>query len=159
MKAPEKTIQLNRLNEDGQEDTVDVIMRYCAATEIGFSAMTNHEKTVDVFNPTFETVDGKIQVKEPAKATEDDYYSLIMSAIIAACEARSTNEHPVKEPVTMKDLLLRSTRQQLIAASQAVLDLRVQWLTIPDAIKPETQEEEGERKRRKNVKQPTTSTR
>ena len=158
MKAPEKTIQLNRLNEDGQEETVDVIMRYCVATEIGFSEMTDHEKTVDVFNPTFETVDGEVQIKEPAKATEDDYYKLIMSAIIAAYEARSTNEHSVKEPVTMKDLLFCSTRHQLIAASQAVIDLRVQWLTVPDAIKPETHEE-GERKRRKNVKQPTTSTR
>ena len=158
MKAPEKTIQLNRRNEDGQEETVDVIMRYCAATEIGFSEMTDHEKTVDVFNPTLENVDGKIQIKEPPKATEDDYYKLIMSAIIAAYEVRSTNEHPAKEPVTMKDLLFCSTRQQLFAALQAVIDLRAQWLTVPDAIKPEAQEE-GERKRRKNVKQPTTSTR
>jgi hypothetical protein len=158
MKVPEKTIQLNRLNADGQEETVDVIMRYCVATEIGFSAMTDHEKTVDVFNPTFETIDGKTQIKEPAKATEYDYCRLIMSAIIAAYEARSTDEHTVKEPVTMKDLLHRSTRQQFIAALQAVIDLRVQWLTVPDAIKPETQEE-GERNRRKNVKQPTTSTR
>jgi hypothetical protein len=120
--------------------------------------MTDNEKTVDVFNPTFETVDGKIQIKEPPKATEDDYYKLIMSAIIAAYEARSTNGHPVKEPVTMKDLLFCSARQQLVAALQAVIDLRAQWLAVPDAIKPETQEE-GERKRRKNVKQPTTSTR
>ena len=151
----EKTIQLTRLNNEGQEELVDVQLRYCAATEIGFSGLTDHQKTVEVFNPTIEMVDGQAKVTAQPKATDDDYIRLVMAAIIAAYEARSTDTETVEPPLTMKDLILRSTRKQIMDAVNAVLELRMQWLDIPSAIKPETEETE---EKQKNVATPTTST-
>jgi hypothetical protein len=110
---------------------------------------------VEVFNPTIETVDCQAKVTAPPKATDDDYIRLVMAAIIAAYEARSTDTETVEPPLKMKDLILRSTRKQIMDAVNAVLELRLQWLDIPLAIKPETEETE---EKQKNVATPTTST-
>lgn len=148
---PEKIIQLTRVNASGQEEVVDVAMRYCIAAEIGFSQLA--DKSIEVFNPeTAEGEGGKLVVTAPPKATDDDYIKLSMAAITAAYEARSA-----ELPVTAADILYHSTRKQTIDMMTAVMLLRIEWLSIPKDIKPEA-ESDGREKKRKNVKRPTTGT-
>jgi hypothetical protein len=149
---PERTIQLTRMNADGQEEVVDVIMRYCVRTEVMFGELTNHEKDITVFNPIPVTdANGKTTFSMP-KATDDDYLKLSLSAIIAAYEARGEDA-----PITVKDLYFHSTREQTQEMAKTIIQLRIEWLNIPKAVEQKLKAANKEKgKKKKNAKTPTT---
>jgi len=149
---PERTIQLTRMNADGQEEVVDVIMRYCVHTEIMFSELVDHKKDITIFNPEAVTdANGKITYGMP-KATDDDYIKLSLSAIMAAYEARGE-----KETITVKDIYFHCTREQVQEMIKAVMLLRVDWLNIPKAVEEKLKAANKEKgKKPKNVNPPTT---
>jgi hypothetical protein len=144
---PEKTIQLTRKGKNGDPELVDVKLRYCAATETGFEAMSG--KSMEVFNPKIVKDDkGTNQVINPI-ATDEDYIKLAMSAIIAAY-ARNEEEPPVQS----EDIIYECTRQQVMDMVMAVSEMRIQWLNIPKLIESEIKKEAETKKtsrKKKNV--------
>lgn len=144
---PEKTIQLTRKGKNGDPELVDVKLRYCAATETGFEAMSG--KSMEVFNPKIVKDDkGKNQVINPT-ATDEDYIKLAMAAIIAAY-ARNDE----KPPVQSEDIIYECTRQQVMDMVMAVSEMRIQWLNIPKLIESEIKKEAETKKtsrKKKNV--------
>lgn len=144
---PEKTIQLTRKGKNGDPELVDVKLRYCAATETGFEAMSG--KSMEVFNPKIVKDDkGKNQVINPT-ATDEDYIKLAMSAIIAAY-ARNDEEPPVQS----EDIIYECTRRQVMDMVIAVSEMRIQWLNIPKPIESEIKKEAETKKtsrKKKNV--------
>jgi len=144
---PEKTIQLTRKGKNGDPELVDVKLRYCAATETGFEAMSG--KSMEVFNPKIVKDDeGKNQVINPT-ATDEDYIKLAMAAIIAAY-ARNDEEPPVQS----EDIIYECTRQQVMDMVMAVSQMRIQWLNIPKLIESEIKKEAETKKtsrKKKNV--------
>lgn len=144
---PEKTIQLTRKGKNGDPELVDVKLRYCAATETGFEAMSG--KPMEVFNPKIVKDDkGTNQVINPT-ATDEDYIKLAMSAIIAAY-ARNEEEPPVQS----EDIIYECTRQQVMDMVMAVSEMRIQWLNIPKLIESEIKKEADTKKtsrKKKNV--------
>ena len=149
---PERTIQLTRMNADGQEEVVDVVMRYCVRTEVMFGELTKHEKDITVFNPQPITDEQGNTTFGIPKATDDDFVKLSLSAIIAAYEARGEDA-----PITVKDLYFHCTREQTQEMAKTVLLLRVDWLNIPKAVGDKLKAANKEKgKKRKNVNPPTT---
>lgn len=144
---PEKTIQLTRKGKNGDPELVDVKLRYCAATETGFEAMSG--KSMEVFNPKIVKDDkGTNQVINPT-ATDEDYIKLAMAAIIAAY-ARNDEEPPVQS----EDIIYECTRQQVMDMVMAVSQMRIQWLNIPKLIESEIKKEAETKKtsrKKKNV--------
>jgi hypothetical protein len=144
---PERTIQLTRKGKNGAPELVDVKLRYCAATETGFEAMSG--KSMEVFNPKIVKDDkGTNQVINPI-ATDEDYIKLAMSAIIAAY-ARNEEEPPVQS----EDIIYECTRQQVMDMVMAVSEMRIQWLNIPKLIESEIKKEAETKKtsrKKKNV--------
>lgn len=144
---PEKTIQLTRKGKNGDPELVDVKLRYCAATETGFEAMSG--KSMEVFNPKIVKDDkGNNQVINPT-ATDEDYIKLAMSAIIAAY-ARNEEDPPVQS----EDIIYECTRQQVRDMVMAVYEMRIQWMNIPKLIESEIKKEAETKKtsrKKKNV--------
>lgn len=144
---PEKTIQLTRKGKNGDPELVDVKLRYCAATETGFEAMSG--KSMEVFNPKIvKDYKGNNQVINPT-ATDEDYIKLAMAAIIAAY-ARNEEEPPVQS----EDIIYECTRQQVMDMVMAVSEMRIQWLNIPKLIESEIKKEAETKKtsrKKKNV--------
>lgn len=144
---PERTIQLTRKGKNGDPELVDVKLRYCAATETGFEAMSG--KSMEVFNPKIVKDDkGNNQVINPT-ATDEDYIKLAMSAIIAAY-----TRNDEKPPVQSEDIIYECTRQQVMDMVMAVSEMRVQWLNIPKLIESEIKKEAETKKtsrKKKNV--------
>lgn len=133
---PERTI-----NICGQE----VRMRYCAATETGFEALSG--KKIEIFTPTVLEYDehGKPVKIEPPKASSDDYIKLAMSAIVSAY-ARN-NEEP---PITADAIIYDANPQEVTLLLTTVIQMRAEWYQLPATI-PATETEEPKGKKRKNV--------
>lgn len=138
---PEKTITIL-----GKE----VRMRYCAAAETGYEALSGKSSTI--FSPIVEERDeeGKAtKVKQPAAAT-DDYIMLAISAIIAAYARNNENA-----PITAEDILYEATPTEITELMLAVVTLRNQWYGIPDIVPASETDEQP--KDDPNVEPPTTS--
>lgn len=134
---PERTI-----NICGQE----VRMRYCAATETGFEALSG--KKIEIFTPTVLEYDehGKPVKIEPPKASSDDYIKLAMSAIVSAY-ARN-NEEP---PITADAIIYDANPQEVTRLLTTVIQMRAEWYQLPATIPAtETNEPKG-KKNKKNV--------
>lgn len=133
---PERTI-----NICGQE----VRMRYCAATETGFEALSG--KKIEIFTPTVLEYDenGKPMKIEPPKASSDDYIKLAMSAIVSAY-ARN-NEEP---PITADAIIYDANPQEVTLLLTTVIQMRAEWYQLPATI-PATETDEPKGKKRKNV--------
>jgi hypothetical protein len=133
---PERTI-----NICGQE----VRMRYCAATETGFEALSG--KKIEIFTPTVLEYDehGKPVKIEPPKASSDDYIKLAMSAIVSAY-ARN-NEEP---PITADAIIYDANPQEVTLLLTTVIQMRAEWYQLPATI-PATETDEPKGKKRKNV--------
>ena len=144
---PERTIQLTRMNADGQEEVVDVFMRYCVRTEVMFGELTNHEKDITVFNPQPITDEQGNTTFGIPKATDDDFVKLSLSAIIAAYEARDEDA-----PITVKDLYFHCTREQTQEMAKTIMMMRVDWLNIPKPVGDKLRAANKEKgKKRKNA--------
>lgn len=126
-------------------------MRYCAATETGYEALSGVSS--DIFSPTVVERDeeGKPTKIEPPKATTEDYLKLSISAIIAAY-ARNQDETPVKS----EDILYDATPTDVTNMMKTVISLRQQWYAIPDVV-PASETDDAPRDDPKNAERPTTS--
>lgn len=134
---PERTI-----NICGQE----VRMRYCAATETGFEALSG--KKIEIFTPTVLEYDehGKPVKIEPPKASSDDYIKLAMSAIVSAY-ARN-NEEP---PITADAIIYDANPQEVVLLLTTVIQMRAEWYQLPATIPATETDEPKGKKNRKNV--------
>ena len=122
-------------------------MRYCAATETGFEALSG--KKIEIFTPTVLEYDehGKPVKIEPPKASSDDYIKLAMSAIVSAY-ARN-NEEP---PITADAIIYDASPQEVTLLLTTVIKLRTEWYQLPATIpETETVEDPKKQKKRKNV--------
>ena len=144
---PERIIKITRKNADGTAEQVEVKMLYCAASETGYQSLSGN--TMDVFFPIFEKDEnGKLIVKEPAKATDMDYIQLSTACIVAAYER--DNEKP---PITANDIIYSASRAEIIDMIKTVLEMRTEWSAIPSTVEKEM-EKKGD-VQRKNAPTPT----
>lgn len=119
-----------------------VEMLYCAATETGYEQLVSGTgKDVNVFLPTVlkRDADGKPTEITPPAAQADDYLKLALSAIIAAA-ARKKQE----PPVTADEVMYEASSTEITEMLTTVIELRNKWYTIPEAVKPETEEKPGD---------------
>ena len=117
-------------------------MLYCAATETGYEQLVSGTgKDINVFLPTVlkRDSDGKPTKVEPPVAQTDDYLKLALAAIIAA--AASKKQEPV---VSADDIMYHASSQEVTKMITAIVELRTKWYTIPEAVKPETDEKPGD---------------
>ena len=117
-------------------------MLYCAATETGYEQLVSGTgKDINVFLPTIleRDADGKPTKVEPPVAQTDDYLKLALAAIIAA--AASKKREPV---VSADDIMYHASSQEVTAMITDIVELRTKWYTIPEAVKPETEEKPGD---------------
>lgn len=105
----------------------EVKMRYCAATETGYEQMSG--KSI-----------GDIDF-----AKEEDLIRLSLAAITAAYFRDES-----KAPVTDKEIILDAKPKELVEMFVAILELRASWYKVPDVVKPEMEETEGD-KQEKNA--------
>jgi hypothetical protein len=139
---PEKTIQIC-----GKE----VKMRYCAAAETGYEALTGKPSTV--FSPIVEEYgeDGKPTKVKPPVATTDDYLKLAIAAIVAAY-ARKDEE----APITAEEILYDASPKEITELMITVITLRNQWYAIPDVVPATETDEAPTPEDGKNVPPPAT---
>ena len=143
---PERTVKISKKQENGEVAQVEVKMLYCAATETGYQKLSG--KMIDVFVPTIDKdAEGKPYVKEPPKATDEDYIMLALAAIIAAYECNGE-----EAPIDSHDILYTATREEVIALVSAVMQMRQEWVFVPSTIEKEIKET-GDKQ--KNAKTPT----
>ena len=119
-----------------------VEMLYCAATETGYEQLVSGTgKDINVFQSTIleRDADGKPTKVEPPVAQTDDYLKLALASIIAA--AASKKQEPV---VSADDIMYHASGQEVTAMITAIVELRIKWYTIPEAVKPETDEKPGD---------------
>jgi len=105
----------------------EVKMRYCAATETGYEKLSG--KSID----------------EIDFMKQEDLIRLSVSAIIAAYL-----RDEAKAPITDEDIILDAKPKELIEMFTAILELRAAWYEIPAVVKPEMEEEQGD-KQEKNA--------
>ncbi len=105
----------------------EVKMRYCAATETGYEQMSG--KSI-----------GDIDFTK-----QEDLIRLSLAAILAAY-LRDKSE----APVTSADILSDAKPKELIEMFTVLLELRAAWYEVPAIVKPEMEEEEGD-KQEKNA--------
>ena len=142
---PKRIVKITKKNEQGEFEQVEVKMLYCAATETGYQKLSG--KMVDVFVPTIDTdKDGKPFVKEPPKATDEDYIQLAVAAIVAAYEC--DGDEP---PITSKDILYTATREEIVALVSNVIQMRQEWVFVPSTVEKEIDETKGKGRGRKNA--------
>jgi len=127
-----------------------VRMRYCAAAETGYESLSGNK--IDVFLPTPIKWDDEGNPTDylPQAATEKDYLTLGISAIVAAY-ARENME----PPITGDDILYDATSKEVAELITTVAMLRAEWYNVPAVIEPDM-EQDG--KQGKNAQPPTTST-
>lgn len=116
----------------------DVKMRYCAAAETGYEAMSG--KSADVFCPTIKEKDdnGKPVSFGPPKAKTEDYLKLGVAAITAAY-VRIGEPSPVSDG----DILFDADPREVLALITSVIELRGQWYAIPETIPATEFENDG----------------
>lgn len=143
---PSRTIKLNHKSADGNIETIEVKMLYCAAAESGYQILSG--KTMDVFVPELkQQEDGTYIVVKAAPATDMDYLQLSMAIISAAYEADNQ-----ESPITANDILYFCTRDQVSDLVSVAMELYREWLKIPTTLEKETKDEEGNGKgKRKNA--------
>ena len=142
---PRRIVKNTKKNNHGDLEQVEVKMLYCAATETGYQKLSG--KMVDVFVPTIDTdKDGKPFVKEPPKATDEDYIQLAVAAIVAAYEC--DGEEP---PITSKDILYTATREEIVDLVSNVIQMRQEWVFVPSTVQKEIDETKGKGRGRKNA--------
>lgn len=115
-----------------------VEMLYCAATETGYEQLVSGTgKDINVFLPTIleRDADGKPTKVEPPVAQTDDYLKLALAAIIAAAASKKQDS-----VVSADDIMYHASSQEVTAMITAIIELRTKWYTIPEAVKPETDE-------------------
>lgn len=117
----------------------EVNMRYCAATETGYEAMSGN--SISVFTPKIgKDEDGNDTIIEKAQATMSDCLTLAVAAIVAAY-AREGKE----APLTSTYILYESTPEEVRLLINTVIALRSEWYNVPNVVGKEMEEKQEER--------------
>jgi len=136
----EKTITVTRKNEKGKPKPVDVRMRYCAATETGFTSISGKDASVFSARQLYNDK-GKKDGIAPPEATTEDYLTLALAAIVAAY-ARTGDT----APITSDDILYDLPPAEIQLLITTVVELRLEWYRVPEGIKQDTTEKKGGKK-------------
>ena len=105
----------------------EVKMRYCAATETGFEQMS--DKSI-----------GDIDFTK-----QEDLIRLSLAAILAAYL-----RDEAEAPITSAEILSDAKPKEIVEMFTALLELRAAWYEVPAVVKPEMEEEQGD-KQEKNA--------
>lgn len=127
-------------------------MLYCAATETGFEDIAG--KTADIFNP-IPVLDKEGKVKElmPPPATTKDYIYLAVACIVAAYASRGE-----EAPNLTNDILYNATPEEVQLLTKTAIELKLEWYKVPTTATIDKMKDDRKGKK-KNVKQPATSSR
>jgi hypothetical protein len=130
----------------------EIEMLYCAATETGFEDIAG--KTADIFNP-IPVLDKEGKVKElmPPSATTKDYIYLAVACIVAAYASRGE-----EAPNLTNDILYNATPAEVQLLTKTAIELKLEWYKVPTTATIDKMKDDGKGKK-KNVKQPATSSR
>jgi hypothetical protein len=131
----EKTIKIC-----GQE----VMMRYCAATETGYEALSG--KPTDIFVPQVleRDAEGKPTKVQPPQATADDYLKLAIAAMTSAYACRHEDT-----PINVEQIMYEAGPEEITNLITTIIDLRNLWYQVPaivpkeDDLTPEHEEQEA----------------
>lgn len=115
----------------------DVRMRYCAATETGFTSISGKDASVFSARQLYNDK-GKKDGIAPPEATTEDYLTLALAAIVAAY-ARTGDT----APVTSDDILYDFTPAEVQLLIATVVELRLEWYRVPEGIKQESTDKKG----------------
>ena len=115
----------------------EVRMRYCAATETGFTSISGKDASVFSARQLYNDK-GEKDGTAPPEATTEDYLTLALAAIVAAY-ARTGDT----APVTSDDILYDFTPAEVQLLIVTVAELRLEWYRVPEGIKQETTEKKG----------------
>ena len=109
----------------------DVRMRYCAATETGFTSISGRDASVFSARQLYNDKGEKDGIAPP-EATTEDYLTLALAAIVAAY-ARTGDT----APVTSDDILYDFTPAEVQLLIATVVELQLEWYRVPEGIKQE----------------------
>lgn len=115
----------------------DVRMRYCAATETGFTSISGKDASVFSARQLYND-NGEKDGIAPPEATTEDYITLALAAIVAAY-ARTGDT----APVTSDDILYDFTPAEVQLLIATVAELRLEWYRVPEGIKQENTDKKG----------------
>ena len=115
----------------------DVRMRYCAATETGFTSISGKDASVFSARQLYNDKGEKDGIAPP-EATTEDYLTLALAAIVAAY-ARTGDT----APVTSDDILYDFTPAEIQLLIATVVELRLEWYRVPEGIKQENTDKKG----------------
>lgn len=136
--ATEKTITIN-IERNGQQQPVEVAMRYCAASETGYESLSGQSS--DIFLPVRqEGEDGKTEFLPP-KATTEDYIRLAIASIVAAYA-----RHGEEPPITAEDILYDAPPEDIRLLLRTVGELRNEWYKVSAVVKDEMQQDDQDQK-------------
>ena len=107
----------------------DVRMRYCAATETGFTSISGKDASVFSARQLYNDKGDKDGIAPP-EATTEDYLTLALAAIVAAY-ARTGDT----APITSDDILYDFTPAEVQLLIATVVELRLEWYRVPEGIK------------------------
>lgn len=137
MKQKTITITLQPVNPDEQPLEVQLPLAYCFATEIAYRDLTDEDIT------TFMK-DAIVAINEQRMPDIKKTISAILAAIIAYSKATKT-EMPIED----KDLMYRTTSEDIGLALGTVIGLRIDFYHVPTG-EPEDKTEKQKGKKRKN---------
>ena len=100
----------------------EVKMRYCAAAETGYEQMSG-KSIVDI-----------------DFSKQEDLIRLSLAAIIAAYL-----RDEAEPPITSADILSDAKPKEIVEMFTALLELRTAWYKVPSVVKPEMEEQEGDK--------------
>ena len=115
----------------------DVRMRYCAATETGYTSISGKDASVFSARQLYNDKGEKDGIAPP-EATTEDYLTLALAAIVAAY-ARTGDT----APITSDDILYDFTPAEVQLLIATVVELRLEWYRVPEGIKQETTGKKG----------------
>ena len=120
----------------------EVIMRYCAATETGYEALSG--KPTDIFIPQVleRDAEGKATKVQPPQATADDYLKLAVAAMTSAYEVgeRYTLAYACRHedvPINVEQIMYEAGPEEITSLITTIIDLRNMWYQVPSIVPKE----------------------
>ena len=107
-------------------------MRYCAATETGYEALSG--KPTDIFVPQVleRDAEGKPTKVQPPQATADDYLKLAVAAMTSAYACRHEDV-----PINVEQIMYEAGPEEITLLITTIIDLRNMWYQVPSIVKKE----------------------
>lgn len=110
----------------------EVMMRYCAATETGYEALSG--KPTDIFVPQVleRDAEGKPTKVQTPQATADDYLKLAVAAMTSAYACRHEDV-----PINVEQIMYEAGPEEITLIITTIIDLRNMWYQVPSIVPKE----------------------